>query len=569
MQIGEWLQLGIFLLVIIGLAKPLGLYLVNVLDPRGRTVLDLVFKPVERLIYHVCRIDPLEEQDWKQYLSCIMGFSLMCLVFTWTLLATQYYLPLNPQKLSAPSWHLNLNTSISFLTNTNWQNYAGETTMSYFSQMAVLAVQNFTSAAIGIASAAALVRGIARKEMGTIGNLWADIVRICLYVLLPISMIAAVLFISEGVPQNFNPYVQAKTVEGGMQTIVQGPIASQEAIKLLGTNGGGFTNANSAHPYENPTPLSNFLQIALIFLISAALIYYFGHTVGDTRHAWCILAAVLIVFLTGFFLCVHQEIAGNPEWAKLGIIGGNWEGKEQRFGIFNSALFACTTSATSCGAVNCMHDSLTPLGGFVPLLNIQLSETIIGGVGAGLYSILLFVFLTIFIAGLVVGRTPEYFGKKIEGFEIKMTMLANLSYVVLVLGFTCWAALSAWGLKGLGNSGPHGFSEILYAYSSCTANNGSAFAGLSGNTLEYNLTMAIAMWFGRFTFIAPVIALAGSLVRKKVHPPSLASFPVASVVFISLLIIVILLLGALNFLPSLTLGPIVEQFYMIKGTLFP
>ena len=498
-----------------------------------------------------------------------LGFSLISFLFTAALLAFQYYLPFNPQKLAAPSWHLNLNTAISFLTNTNWQNYGGESTMSYFSQMAALTVQNFASAAVGIAASATLVRGIARREKKTIGNFWADLVRICLYVLLPLSLIAATLFIFEGVPQNFNAYVQAETLEGGVQTIVQGPIASQEAIKVLGTNGGGFTNANSAHPYENPTPFSNFLQTIFIFLISTALIYYFGHAVGDTKHAWYILASLMIVFLAGFFFAVSQEINGNPEWTKLGISGGNWEGKEQRFGLFQSALYACITTVTSCGAVNCMHDSLTPMAGLVAMLNMQLSETIIGGVGAGLYSVILFVFLSVFIAGLIVGRTPEYLGKKIEAYEIKMTMLANLSYVFIVLVFTSWAILSDWGLKGLGNSGPHGFSEVLYAYSSCGANNGSAFAGLTGNAVEYNLTMAFAMFFGRFAFMAPVIALAGSLAGKKVHPQSVASFPISSLTFVSLLIGVILLLGALNFLPGLTMGPIIEQFFMLKGTLFP
>lgn len=569
MAVMDWVTLGLFLLGVILLTKPLGLHFCKVLDPREKTVLDPIFKTVEKVIYRACRIDPLVEQNWKQYLASILAFSLVSLILPAVLIAFQHVLPLNPQKFAAPSWDLNFNTSMSFMTNTNWQNYGGESTLSYFSQMAALAVQNFVSGAVGIAACATLVRGIARNEKKTIGNFWADLVRISLYVLLPISIIGATLFIAEGVPQNFNAYAQVETLEGGTQTIVQGPIASQQAIKLLGTNGGGFTNTNSAHPYENPTPLANFVQIILIFILSTGLIYYFGKSIGDTRHGWYILVAFLIVFVVGVFICAHQEIRGNPEWVKLGIVGGNWEGKELRFGIFNSALYACVTTVTSCGAVNCMHDSLTPIAGLIPMLNMQLSETIIGGVGAGLYSILLFVFLSVFIAGLIIGRTPEYLGKKIEAFDMKMTMLANLSYVLIVLFFTAFAAISAWGLKGLGNSGPHGFSEILYAFSSCAANNGSAFGGLTGNTPPYNLTLAAAMFFGRFCFMAPVIALAGSLVQKKIHPTTAASFPVSSFIFLSLLIGVILLLGALNFLPSLTMGPIIEQFFMIKGTLFP
>jgi K+-transporting ATPase ATPase A chain len=569
MEFREWLQLALFLSIILGLAKPLGSHFVKVLDPGERPFLHSIFGPIERFIYRASGIDPLAEQDWKNYLACILGFSLISFIFTAALLSAQYYLPLNPQKFVSMAWHLNINTAMSFLTNTNWQNYSGESALSYFSQMTALTVQNFVSAAVGICAGAALVRGLSRKEKNTIGNFWADLTRITLYVLLPISIVAASLFISEGVPQNLNAYTKAITLEGASQTILQGPIASQEAIKLLGTNGGGFTNVNSAHPYENPTPLSNFLQLVLIFLISTSLIYYFGVSVKNTKHAGYILAALSLVFVAGFMICYFQEIENNPEWANLGLFGGNWEGKEQRFGIFNSTLFACVTTVTSCGAVNCMHDSFTPLAGFIPMLNIQLSETIIGGVGAGLYSVLSFVFLAIFIAGLIVGRTPEYLGKKIEAYEIKMSMLANLAYVFIVLAFTAWAAVSAWGLAGLGNTGPHGFSEILYAFSSCAANNGSAFAGLTGSTLPYDLTLTFAMFSGRFTFMAPMIALAGSLALKKIHPTTAASFPVTSVIFISLLIGVILLLGALNFLPALTMGPIIEHFSMLKGALFP
>lgn len=412
----DWIQLGVFLFLIVLLTKPLGVYLYKVLTPSEKTFLDPIFRPCEKFIYRLCKVNPLAEQSWKAYFACIMGFSVVSLVFTGAILAFQYYLPLNPQKFLAPSWHLNLNTSFSFMTNTNWQSYGGESTMSYFSQMAALAVQNFVSAAVGLAVAAALVRGIARHSGKTVGNFWADVTRISLYILLPLSIIAALIFLYEGVPQNFKPYVKAETIEGAAQTIAQGPIASQQAIKLLGTNGGGFTNVNSAHPYENPTPFANFFQLILIFLLPAAQIYYYGKSIKDTKHAWCIFAALASVFVVGVIICAYAEAANNPELAKIGTYGGNWEGKEQRFGIFSSAFFACVTTVVSCGAVNCMHDSLSPLGGLIPLLNMELSEVIFGGVGAGLYSVLLFVFLAIFISGLIIGRTPEYLGKKIEAF---------------------------------------------------------------------------------------------------------------------------------------------------------
>ncbi len=546
----------------------MGMHIYRVLHPKEKTFLDPVFGPVERFIYRTCKIDPLAEQGWKEYLTSVLGFSLVAVIVTFILLAMQRYLPLNPQKLHGVAWDLNTNTSISFLTNTNWQNYGGEAVMSYFSQMAALTVQNFASPAVGLAVAATLVRGLARAASETIGNFWTDFIRICLYLLLPIAIVGAMLFMAEGVPQNFKSYVQAKTLDGGMQTIAQGPIASQESIKILGTNGGGFMNVNSAHPYENPTPYSNLLQLVLILLIPAGSIYYFGKAVGNIRHAWCIFAAVAAVLVAGIFICAFSESAGNPHWKELGLSGGNWEGKEQRFGIFASALYACTTTVTSCGAVNCMHDSLTPIAGLIPLLNIELGEVIFGGVGAGLYGILLFVILSVFIAGLVIGRTPEYLGKKIEAFDIKMTMLAILPMVLTIIGFTAWCCISAWGLKGLANQGPHGFSEMLYSYSSCVGNNGSAFAGLSGNTVPYNLTQAIAMIFGRFLMIIPVIALAGSMAEKKMHPKNAGTFPVSSPIFISLLIGVIFLIGALTFLPALTLGPIVEHFLFLKGQLF-
>jgi K+-transporting ATPase ATPase A chain len=568
MYLIDWLQLVVFLLILIGLTKPLGIYISRVVDPQQSTFLDPVLKPVEKLIYRCAGIDPVEEQNWKHYLVSLMGFSVVSLIVTGLILAIQYYLPGNPQKFAAPVWHLNFNTAVSFMTNTNWQSYGGESTMSYFSQMAALAVQNFVSAAVGLSAAAALVRGIARHHVSKIGNFWTDLVRISLYLLLPISIVAATLFLASGVPQNFQPYVQAQGLEtGSVQSIAQGPIASQQAIKLLGTNGGGFMNANSAHPYENPTPLANFLQILLILLIPAAQVYYYGIAIKDLKHGWCIFAALVLVFVIGVWACATCEKIGNPQFIQMGLTEGNWEGKEQRFGLFGSALYACVTTVVACGAVNCCHDSLTPIGGLIPMLNIQLSEVIFGGIGAGLYSVLLFVFLAIFIAGLVIGRTPEYLGKKIESFDIKMAMLAMIPFVLVVHAFTSLGCFTEWGLKGLGNTGPHGFSEILYAYSSCTANNGSAFAGLTANTIGYNLTLAFAMLLGRFLVLAPVIALAGSFAQKKMHPKSSGSFPVSSFVFISLLIAVILLLGALTFLPALTMGPIIEQFFMLKGML--
>ncbi len=563
----DWIQLALFLTILLVFVKPLGLFIVRILDPNAKTFLDPLLKPIERGIYRSAKIDPTQEQGWKEYLICIMGFSLVSLLFVFIGLGLQEYLPFNPQKIKPPAWHLNLNTSISFMTNTNWQSYGGESTMSYFSQMAVLTVQNFVSAAVGLSAAAALIRGISAQETNAIGNFWADLVRISLYLLLPICIGTATLFIAEGVPQNFHPYAQAQTLEGRIQNIAQGPIASQEAIKLLGTNGGGFTNANSAHPYENPTPLSNFLQLILILLIPTAQIYSFGVFAKNIKHGWAIFTSLAILFILGVWICSHYESVGNPQMHQLGIFGSNWEGKEQRFGIFGSTLYACVTTAVSCGSVNCMHDSFTPLGGFIPMLNIQLSEVVFGGVGAGLYSVLLFVLLAIFIAGLIIGRTPEYLGKKIEPFDIQMTMLAILPFVLLIHGFTALACCTEWGVNGVHNAGPHGFSEILYAFSSCTANNGSAFSGLSTNTVPYNLSLAAAAFFGRFLVLGPVIALAGSFAKKKINPNGAGSFPVSSPLFIALVIGVILLLGALIFFPTLTMGPIVEQFFMHKGEL--
>jgi K+-transporting ATPase ATPase A chain len=569
MLITGWLQLGVIFLLLVLLSRPLGAYLVRAMNPRERLFLDPILKPVEKFIYRVGRIDPLIEQNWKSYLISLLTFSLFSAILTSLILACQYYLPLNPQRWAAPSWDLNVNTSVSFMTNTNWQSYGGETTMSYFSQMAALAVQNFTSAATGLAVAVALVRGICRRSAMTVGNFWTDLVRGCLYVFLPISIFAAAIFLAEGVPQNFNSYAQVKTLEGDIQTIAQGPIASQEAIKLLGTNGGGFMMANSSHPYENPTPLTNLLQVLLVLLLPAAQIYYFGECVENRKHAWCIFIALAIVFFAGATACIFCEASGNPEWGYLGLTDGNWEGKEQRFGLCDSAIYACATTATSCGAVNCMHDSLTPMGGLIPMLNMQLSQVIFGGVGSGLISVLLMIFLAIFISGLIIGRTPEYLGKKIDIFDIRMTMLAILPYVWIVHAFTSWACFSGWGIAGIGNSGPHGFSEILYAYSSAAANNGSSFGGLSSNSPAYNLTLAAAMLLGRFLVIIPVIGLAGSMTEKKMHPETAASFPVSSLIFTTLLIGIVFLLGALTFFPALTLGPLLEEFFMRNRVLFP
>jgi K+-transporting ATPase ATPase A chain len=551
------IELAFFVLVIVLLTKPFGNYLCQVLDPKQKTFLDPVLKPVENLCYRAARVDPLAEQTWKTYLYSLLTFSAVCTFAVGLLLSLQYYLPFNPQGFIAPSWDLNINTSISFMTNTNWQSYAGESTLSYFSQMVVLAVQNFVSGAASLATAAALVRGIARQSSTTIGNFWADLVRICLYLFLPICLIAATFFLSEGVPQNFKSYIKATTLEGVTQVIAQGPIASQEAIKLLGSNGGGFMNANSAHPYENPTPMTNFLQMVLILLIPAAQIYYYGKEVGNQKHAWCIFAALMVVFLAGVFTCAYFEMQTN-----------NWEGKEQRFGLFGSALYACVTTVVSCGATQSCHDSLTPMGGFISLLNMQLSECIFGGVGAGLYNVLIYIFLAIFISGLIIGRTPEYLGKKIEAFDIKMALLATLPFIVIVHAFTAWSCFSQWGVSALNNGGPHGFTEMLYAFSSTACNNGSAFAGLSSNTPIWNLTLAVAMLLGRFLMIAPVLALAGSFVQKKIHPQSAGSFPISSIIFTCLIIGVILLIGALTFLPALTMGPIIEQFYFNDRRLF-
>ncbi|MBE0568796.1 MAG: potassium-transporting ATPase subunit KdpA [Deltaproteobacteria bacterium] len=566
-----WIQLGVFLAALLLVTRPMGAYLHRVLDPLGKTALDPVLKPVERLFYRVLRIDPDAEQDWRRYAASVLVFSLVGMAFTYAVLRLQHLLPLNPQRLGPVSGALALNTAVSFSTNTNWQSYGGESTMSYLSQMLALALQNFTSAATGIAVAAALVRGIARHSAKTIGHFLVDLVRVHLYLLLPMCLLYAVFLVSQGMIQNFKPYesvrlVEPKNVES--QTIVQGPMASQVAVKMLGVNGGGFTNANASHPYENPTPLSNFVQIFSIFLIPAGLTGYLGRMVKNRRHGWSVWGAMAVLFLAGLLLCWWAEGAGNPRLHALGVdsAGGNMEGKEVRFGIFSSALFATVTTDASCGAVNAMHGSLTPLGGLVPLLNMHLGEVVFGGVGAGLYGMLVFVILTVFLAGLMVGRTPEYLGKKIESYDVKLCAIAVLLLMFDIMVFSAWAVVSPWGLSGISNAGPHGFSEILYAFSSATANNGSAFAGLSANTPWYNTTLAIAMLIGRFFFMLPILALAGNMAGKRIVPESGGTFPVTGATFVVLLVGTILIVGVLSFFPALSLGPVLEHFLMVRSS---
>jgi len=565
MDLSGWLQLGLFAGLLFAVTKPLGLYLVRVLEPEGRTRLDRPVKPVERLIYRILGVDTKTEQDWRRYARSLIVFSLAGLLFTYAVLRLQHLLPLNPRGFGPVRPDLAFNTAASFATNTNWQNYAGEATLSFFSQMVGLVFHHFVSAAAGIAAAAALVRGIARKSSRTVGNFWVDLVRINLYLLLPFSIVFSLFLASQGTIQNFKPSVRAATVESeALQTIAQGPVASQSAIKILGTNGGGFFNANAAHPYENPTPLSNFVQMLAILLIPSGLTYYLGRKVKDQKHGWAVWSAMAVLFLAAVLVCWRAEAAGNARLQAPGAnsAGGNMEGKETRFGIAGSSLFASVTTAASCGAVNSMHDSFTPLGGLVPLFNIQLGEVVFGGVGSGLYGMLIFVILAVFLTGLMVGRTPEYMGKKIEAHDVKASVLAVLILVFCILGFSAWAAASRWGLAGTANAGPHGLSEILYAFSSGAGNNGSAFAGLNGNTVPYNITLALAMLFGRFGVIVPVLALAGSLAGKKILPPSEASFPASGPTFVIILIGTVLVVGALTFLPALALGPIVEQFLM-------
>ena len=564
MQFRDTLQLIAFIGVLALLTKPLALFMERVFEERKK------LGKFESIIYRLTGIDPQEEQNWVAYTVDLLIFSFVSLVFTYFVLRFQDILPLNPQKFPAMNHHLAFNTAMSFTTNTNWQGYGGESTLSYFSQMVGLTIHNFFSAAVGICVALVVIRGIARKESKGIGNFWVDLVRCHLYLLLPICLVYAVFLVSQGVIQNFSSYIEVTTLEGVKQVIAQGPVASQVAIKMLGTNGGGFFNANAAHPYENPTALSNFIQMLSIFLIPSSLVYLLGKRVKNTKHGWAIWFAMLILFVAGAYVTSHFEYQGNPNLTKLGCSSTmNWEGKESRFGIFNSALFATVTTDASCGAVNAMHDSFTPIGGLIPTLNMLLGEVVFGGVGAGLYGMMLFIILTIFIAGLMVGRTPEYLGKKIESREVKYVTLAIIITAFSVLGFTAWGVLDARGLAGLNNNGPHGMSEILYAFTSATANNGSAFAGLTANTPFYDYTLGIAMFVGRFFIIIPMMAVAGSLAAKKIHTTDgTASFPVDGPLFTFLLISIIIVVGALTFFPALSLGPIVEHFEMLRGTLY-
>ncbi|SRR5579884_18549 len=582
------LQIAIFLSLILICAKPLGTYMARVFEGE-RTVLHPLLRWLEVLTYKAAGIREDAEQKWTDYTASLLSFSLSGFVILYLLQRMQGLLPFNPQRFGAAnvSPDLAFNTATSFVTNTNWQAYSGESTMSYFVQMAGLTVQNFLSAAAGIAAAIALVRAFARQEQKTIGNFWVDVTRATLYVLLPLSIAAALFYVSQGVVQNLRPYTEARTVEGQKQMIAQGPAASQEAIKQLGTNGGGFFNANSAHPFENPTPLSNLLATFLIFVIPGALTYTFGKMVGDARQGWALFSAMAVMFLIGVLVCYGFEQEGNPILAGLGLqteassgqSGGNMEGKEVRFGIASSALFAAATTDASCGAVNAMHDSFTPIGALVLLFNMMTGEVIFGGVGAGLYGILLYCILTVFIAGLMVGRTPEYLGKKIEQKEVKMAMLAVVAAAFSILLFAAVSSVIAFPEKGywnppgaatanLNNSGPHGFAEILYAYTSGTANNGSALAGITANTPWYNLTIGLAMWIGRFLFLIPLLAAAGSLVAKKRIPAGVGTFPTHGPLFVGLLVGTVFLLGALTFFPALSLGPIVEHYLMHNGNLF-
>jgi potassium-transporting ATPase potassium-binding subunit len=575
MTVNGWVQIAIFFAIIAAITVPLGGYMTRVLSGE-RTFLSPVLAPVESVFYRLSGVDAAREQTWVSYAVGVLLFNFVAFITLYLLMRFQAVLPFNPQGFSGVAPDLALNTAISFTTNTNWQNYGGEGTMSYFVQMAGLTVHNFVSAATGIAIATALIRGFARRSAQTIGNFWVDLTRTTLYVLLPISIVAALFLVFQGMPQNLNSYVDATTLEGAKQTIAQGPVASQIAIKMLGTNGGGFFNANAAHPYENPTALSNLLQMVLIFAIGAALTNVFGRMVGNQKQGWALFGAMAILFLAGVSVAYWAESAGNPAFSAFNVdqlasalqSGGNMEGKEVRFGIANTALFATVTTDASCGAVNAMHDSFTALGGMVPLVNMQLGEIIFGGVGAGLYGMLLFAILTLFIAGLMVGRTPEYVGKKLESREVKMAMLAILALPLSMLGFTAIATVVPAGLAGPANSGPHGFSEILYAFTSMTANNGSAFAGLTGNTLFYNLTGAAAMMIGRFAIIVPVLAIAGSLATKKLVPASAGTFPTDNGLYVALLIGVIIITGGLIYFPALALGPIVEHLQMLAGSTY-
>jgi K+-transporting ATPase ATPase A chain len=575
MTLNGWLQIALYCAIVTLLVKPLGGYMAKVFNGE-RHLMTPVLRWLERGIYAICGVDEKQEQHWMTYAVAMLFFSAAGFVTLYALQRLQGVLPFNPAGQSAVEQGLAFNTAVSFVTNTNWQSYVPEVTMSYLTQMAGLTVHNFVSAATGIALAVALIRGFARRSAQTVGNFWVDLTRCTLYILLPISIVVGLFFVWQGMPQNLNAYAEATTLEGAKQTIAQGPVASQEVIKMLGTNGGGFFNTNSAHPYENPNALTNFVQMVLIFSIGASLTNVFGRMVGSQRQGWAIFAVMGLLFLVGVVTVYASEAAGNPQLAALGIdqipsalqSGGNMEGKEVRFGIANSSLFTTVTTDASCGAVNNMHDSLMPLGGMVPMINIMLGEIIFGGVGSGLYGMLLFAVLAVFIAGLMVGRTPEYLGKKIESKEVKMAIMAILILPLSILGFTALATVLPAGLAGPANQGPHGFSEILYAFTSATGNNGSAFAGISANTPFYNGMLGLAMFIGRFLMIVPMLAIAGSLAAKKIVPASAGTFPTDGGLFVGLLIGVIGITGGLIFFPAVALGPVVEQLAMRAGTLY-
>ncbi|CAK0766261.1 K(+) transporting P-type ATPase subunit KdpA [Azospirillaceae bacterium] len=575
MTLHGWFQIALFGVIVLSFARPVGGYMAR-LFAGERVFLTPILRPVESALYRLSRIDERSEQHWLTYTLAMLAFNFAGFALLYGILRFQEFLPLNPQHMQGMPWDLAFNTAVSFVTNTNWQGYGGESALGNFAQAVGLTVQNFVSAATGLGLALALIRGFARKSSQTVGNFWVDLVRSVLYVLLPLSIVATLALVWQGAPQTLESVVEATTLEGAKQSIPLGPVASQEAIKMLGTNGGGFFNANSAHPYENPTLFSSLFQTILIFVLGAALTNVFGRMVGDERQGWAIFAAMGLLWLVGVGVCYWAEAAGNPAFAALGIdqaagplqSGGNMEGKEVRFGIANSALFAVVTTDASCGAVNAMHDSFTPLGGLVPLVNILLGEIVFGGVGSGLYGMLLYVVVAMFVAGLMVGRTPEYVGKKLEAREVKLTVLALLCMPLVNLGFTAIAAAIPAGVAGVANGGPHGFSEIFYAYSSAANNNGSAFAGLSANTLWYNLTLAATMFVGRFMIIVPMMAIAGSLAAKKRLPPSSGSFPTTGGLFVGILLGVILIMGGLTYFPALSLGPVVEHLLMVRGATF-
>jgi K+-transporting ATPase ATPase A chain len=590
MTANGWFQIGLYLILILAITKPLGVFMARVFS-REKTFMDPMLRPVERLLYRLTGVDETREMRWTEYATAMLMMSVVSMIVLYAILRLQHLLPGNPQHFGAVAPDLAFNTAASFTTNTNWQAYSGESVMSYFTQMAGLAYHNFLSAAVGIARAVAVIRGIARREMETIGNFWVDLTRTILWVLLPACIVIALFLVSQGTVQSLKPYATAKLLDPQTvqitgadgktttqriteQTITLGPVASQEAIKMYGTNGGGFFNANSAHPFENPTPLTNFVQMLLIFSIGSGLTYTLGRMTGSQKHGWAVWGAMATLFVAGVIFTYSAEARGNPELRGLDQhvsatqSGGNMEGKEVRFGIASSSLFATITTDASCGAVNGAHDSFTPLGGMIPMINMMLGEIVFGGVGAGLYGIVVFIILTVFIAGLMVGRTPEYLGKKIEAYDVKMAMLAVLIFSMIILVFTAVGSVTPDGKAGITNPGPHGLSQILYAYTSGAANNGSAFAGLSANTLWYNVTMAFDMLLGRFFMVIPVLAIAGNLAKKKIVPESAGTFPVTTPLFATLLVSVILIVGALTFFPALSLGPILEQLLMHAGKVF-